>query len=79
MAGLVLASIFVYRYYFIPHVRPDYSLQCALVGLAMKHCTKKWGGGEMSFFLKTINNCNVAAVVFLGCCVALKADLCACV
>lgn len=24
MAGLVLASIYVYRYYFIPHVRPDY-------------------------------------------------------
>lgn len=23
MAGLVLASIYVYRYYFIPHVRPD--------------------------------------------------------
>lgn len=22
MAGLVLASIYVYRYYFIPHVRP---------------------------------------------------------
>lgn len=36
MAGLVLASIYVYRYYFIPHVRLSNSLLCLLIALAFE-------------------------------------------
>lgn len=36
MAGLVLASIYVYRYYFIPHVRLSNSSLCLLIALAFE-------------------------------------------
>lgn len=54
MAGLVLASIFVYRYYFIPHVRLDYALQCAICVplLALQWNTALKNGGENVLLFK---------------------------
>lgn len=40
MAGLVLASIYVYRYYFIPHVRHAIILHSAVLTLKCSLCQK---------------------------------------